>query len=128
MDQNVHNGSDLPMFFYFTTVWHYCTNFKAPKLKKKNSQDNGLWSTLHFLENFTNYIYSKFHNNLLPFWAVMGKCVKQDSDFPMHLSELRRFDITVFLSETPKLQAAVKILTSAPPFFGKYNLYIYIYT
>ena len=107
--------------------YHVC--FNDPKLNEAikitaSSSPSPTPSTPVF-RNITYYIYSKFHNDMLPSQAMMGQYVKQDSNFPMHFYGLRQFEIT-FVCKAPKLEGAVKRTASGShPFIWKcYKLYI----
>ena len=109
-------------------MYHVC--FNDPKLKEAikitaSSPPSPTPSTPVF-RNITYYIYSKFHNDMLPSQAMKDQYVKQDSDFPMHFYGLRQFKITTFVCKAPKLEGAVKRTASGSrPFIWKYyKLYI----
>ena len=107
MDQNVKQCTDFAVYFY-QIRWFDITAFasKAPKVQKVVEITAS--GPLHSFANIINYIYSKFHNDLVCIRAVVDQNVKQCTDFAVYFYQIRWFDITAFASKAPKLHEVVK--------------------
>ena len=96
--------SDFAVYFY-QIRWFDITAFASKDPKVQEVVEITASGPLHWLANIVNYIYSKFHNDL------MDQNVKQCTDFAF---------------KAPKVQEVVKITASGShPFVCKYHkLYI----
>ena len=103
MDQNVKQCTDFAVYFY-QIRWFDITAFASKDPKVQEVVKVPATGSLHSFANIINYIYSKFHNDLVCIRAVTDQNVKQCTEFAVYFYQIRWFDITEFASKAPKVQ------------------------